>query len=158
MTAEDPDQHLLLEHIANRRHDLDAYLKRARPRSERMTVVTIVSSAIAAALTAGPALGGKPFTDALTLTMDLDVPVWRPLCFIAMVASIVAAISANLSRSKNAEARIIGAEACNAELEGLQTLLEFHQVPVRQAVKIYQGSVAKVPFVEEAPLLEKPEP
>jgi hypothetical protein len=154
MRAQEPDQQLLLERIAYRRHDLDTYLKRARPRCERMTVVTIVSSAIAAALTAGPALGGKPFTDTITVAMDLETPIWRPLCFLAMTASVVAAICANLSRSKNAEARIISAEACNTELEGLQTLLEFHQVPMKQAVKMFQESIAKVPFVEDDSPLE----
>jgi hypothetical protein len=146
-------QQMLLERIAYRRHDLDGYLRRARPRSERMAVVTIVSSAVAATLTAGPALGGKPFTDSLTLAMNLDAPIWRPLCFVAMIASVIAVIAANLSRSRNAEAHILNAEVCNSELEGLQTLLEFHQVPMKQAVKMYQEAVAKVPFVEdEAPL------
>ena len=78
----------------------------------------------------------------------------RALCAAAMTASVVAAICANLSRSKNAEARIISAEACNTELEGLQTLLEFHQVPMKQAVKMFQESIAKVPFVEDDSPLE----
>jgi len=155
MREQEDEQQLLLERIAYRRHDLDGYLRRARPRCERMTVVTIISSAVAATLTAGPALGGKPFTDSLTVAMNLDAPIWRPLCFVAMIASVVAAISANLSRSRSAEARIISAESCNSELEGLQTLLEFHQVPMKQAVKMFQESIAKVPFVEDESPLDK---
>ena len=74
-----------------------------------------------------------------------------PPCLFAMLTSVVAAISANLSKSKNAEARIVSAEACNAELEGLQTLVEFQQVSTEEAVKLYQQYVARVPFVAETP-------
>ena len=59
------------------------------------------------------------------------------------------AISADLSKSKNAEAHIIHAEACNANLEGLQALVEFQQVPLEDAVKLYQRYVADIPFVAE---------
>ncbi len=77
--------------------------------------------------------------------------MWRPLCLAAMVMSVIAAISANLSKAKNAEARIVSAEACNAELEGLQALVEFRQVSLEEAVKMYQKYVARIPFVAERP-------
>ena len=84
-------------------------------------------------------------------SLELGGPeaVWRPLCLAAMVVSVVAAISANLSKAKNAEARIVSAEACNAELEGLQALVEFRQVSLQEALKMYQQYVAKIPFVAE---------
>ena len=66
-----------------------------------------------------------------------------------MVVSVIAAISANLSKSKNAEGRIVAAEACCAELEGLQALVEFQQVRFDEAVKLYQHYVATIPFVAE---------
>ena len=145
------DQQLLLERITDRRRSVDHFLETARPRSERLTLVCIISSALAAALTAGPALGGADFTASVSESLGLGGPadVWRPLCLLAMVVSVIAAISANLSKSKNAEAKIINAEACNVELEGLQTLLEFHQVPIAEAVKLYQQYVSRVPFVHD---------
>jgi hypothetical protein len=115
-----------------------------------LTYLSIVSSALAAALTAGPALGGPGFTRSVAegLGANDDSNVWRLLCILAMVVSVIAAIAANLSKAKNAEARIISAETSNAELEGLQTLVEFGQLPLQDAVKLYQQYVAKIPFVQ----------
>ncbi|MGI8459093.1 MAG: hypothetical protein ACR2LI_13405 [Propionibacteriaceae bacterium] len=147
----------LLRRIKSRRRTISAYLRLARPRAERLTYVSVISSALAAALTAGPALGGPTFMKRVAGTWQLGEPseVWRPLCLLAMVVSVVAAISANLSKSKNTEARIIAAEACSAELEGLQTLVEFDQLPVKEAVKLYQQYVARVPFVPDTADVER---
>lgn len=147
------DSQRLLRRIEHRRETVDAYLRSAKPRAERLTYVSVISSALAAAFTAGPAVGGSKFTDRVAESLDLGgaEDVWRPLCLFAMLTSVVAAISANLSKSKNAEARIVSAEACNAELEGLQTLVEFQQVSTEEAVKLYQQYVARVPFVAETP-------
>lgn len=101
---------------------------------ERLSLVSIISSALAAALTAGPALGGQGFTDSVAGAFNTgeDSTVWRVLCLLTLVVSVISAIAVNLSKSRNWEARIISAEACNAELEGLQTLLEFGQIPVNE--------------------------
>ena len=149
--AEQVDSSQLLRLIKNRRRSVDAYLGSARPRAERLTYASVISSALAAALTAGPALGGERLTGqfADSLQMSGAPALWRFLCLLAMVASITAAITANLSKAKNAEARIVNAEACNAELEGLQTLVEFQQIPLEDAVKLYQQYVARIPFVPE---------
>lgn len=149
----DQDRARLLRRIEDRRRTIDAYLRRARPRAARLTYVSVVSSALAAALTAGPGLGGADFVGTASTTLDLGgaPQVWQPLCLLATVTSVIAAISANLSRSRNAEARIVQAEACNAELEGLQTLVEFGQCSVEDAVTWYQQYVAKISFVEQGP-------
>lgn len=146
------DWERLQKRIEDRRRTVEAYLRRARPRAERLTYVAIVSSALAAALTAGPGVGGTGFTGGVAAGLDIaESTVWRSLCLLGMVTSVVAAISANLSKSRNAEARIVSAEACNAELEGLQTLVEFQQVSLQEALKLYQQYVARVPFVVETP-------
>lgn len=147
----DQERTLLSRRIRDRRRTVDAYLRRARPRAERLTYASVVSSALAAALTAGPGLGGAAFTTTVSETLNLEgaPQIWQPLCLLATVVSVIAAISANLSKSKNAEARIVQAEACNAELEGLQALVEFRQCSVEDAVVMYQQYVAKIPFVEE---------
>lgn len=141
----------LLARIENRRQSVNAFLRKARPRAARLTYVCVISSALAAALTAGPALGGQGFTESVagSLRVGDDSHVWRVLCIVAMVVSVISAISANLSKSKNSEARIIGAETCNAELEGLATLVQFGQVSFEDAVKLYQQYVSKISFVED---------
>lgn len=147
----------LLRRIKDRRRTIDSYLRSARPRAARLTYVSVVSSALAAALTAGPGLGGQKFVSFATDMGVGDKPtdVWQPLCLVAAVVSVIAAISANLSKSKNAEARIIHAEACNAELEGLQALVEFQQVSLEDAVKLYQQYVTRIPFVPETESTKK---
>ena len=141
----------LLTLIKDRRRTIEDFLRSARPRAERLTYVSVTSSAFAAVLTAGPALGGPRFTDRVAKTLELAGPedVWRPLCLGALVVSVIAAISANLSKAKNAEARIVSAEACNAELEGLQALVEFREVSLQEALRMYQQYVAKIPFVAD---------
>jgi hypothetical protein len=140
----------LLRRIKDRRRTVDSYLRSARPRAARLTYVSIVSSAVAAALTAGPGFGGEKFVAATSKIVGGEPSdVWQPICLIAAIASIIAAISANLSKAKNAEARIIHAEACNAELEGLQALVEFQQLPLEDAVKLYGQYIASIPFVPE---------
>jgi hypothetical protein len=149
--ADTDDSQQLLNRITERRRGVEAYLRRARPRSDRLTMVTIISSAIAAVLTAAPAIGGADFVNSISSALELGGPakVWRPLCLLAMIFSVVAVVSVNLAKSRNAENRIISAETCNAELEGLQTLIEYRQVPLDEAVRMYQQSVAKVPFLRD---------
>jgi len=149
--SESGDIQQLLARIEDRRYDVEAYLHKARPRSDRLTYTSIISSALAAALTAGPALGGDSFTESVggAFQAQSDSSVWRVLCILAMVVSVIAAISGNLSKSKNVEARIISAETCNSELETLETLLQFGQVPIGEALKLYQQYIAKVPFIDD---------
>jgi hypothetical protein len=47
--------------------------------------------------------------------------------------------------------RLSTAEAANAELEGLASLLEFGQLGVQDGVKLYQQYTVKIPFVDELP-------
>jgi hypothetical protein len=150
MAEQDPMQQLL-KRIRARRKTIDAFLKRARPRADRLTLVSIVSSAIAASLTAAPALGGKKTMGAAVEFFGVQeaADIWQPLCLLAMIASVVAAITANLSKSRNAEARILSAEVCNAELDALQAAVEFQQIALEDAVKQYQKHIAKIPFVAE---------
>ena len=62
MKLEGEDVQRLFTKIHDQRARIDLFLRRARPRHTTLTVVTIVSSALAAALTAGPALGGPEYT------------------------------------------------------------------------------------------------
>jgi hypothetical protein len=109
---------------------------------------------MAAVFTAGPALGGVSFAEAIQRGLSLPESsiVWRALCLVAMLVSLVAVISVQLNKSQDMATRLSAAEACNAELEGLQTLLEFGQLPVQDAAQLYQKYITKIPFVEKESL------
>jgi hypothetical protein len=144
----------LIERITARRASIDAYLRENRPRSDRLANIAIVSGGIAAVLVSGPALGGEAFTSgaAEVLALNTNSVVWQVLCFLGMAASVVAAIATNLHKAQNLAGRISTAEACDAELEGLETMLEFKRMPTEQAVELYQGYVIRIPFVDELEL------
>lgn len=141
----------LVERVRSRRVDIDGFLDRARPRNSRLATISVVSSALAAVCTGGPAIGGETFAKTAQgfVGTASDAPIWRSLCAVALLVSVVAAICTNLMRSQNAVARISAAETANAELDSLQTMLEFGQVRLDIGLKLYQQSIAKVSFVDE---------
>jgi cytochrome bd-type quinol oxidase subunit 2 len=141
----------LLARIQARRGSVQAFLRDHRPRIRRRANITIVLSSLAAVFTAGPAVGGEPFAESVqdTLGLQSDSSVWRVLCPLAMLVSVGAAVLTNIAKSQDDVARLSTAEAANAELEGLATLLEFGHLSVDDAVKLYQQYSVKIPFVEE---------
>ena len=151
--SEEADDHWhdLLTRIGMRRFSIDDYLKQARPRGNRLVTVAVVSSAIAAVLTAGPAVGGESFTSGVASGLGLSNAslVWRGLCLLALLVSIVAAVTTNLARSQDTERKIAMAETANVELEGLQTAMEFGHTTVDDVVRQYHQCIAKIPWVQE---------
>jgi hypothetical protein len=143
----------LLERVGSRRHSLQAYLRDNQPRFRRRTNITIVLSTVAAISTAGPALGGQSFAEGVQKALGLssDAIVWRVLCLLALLVSFAAALLTNLGRSQDQAARLATAEAVEGELEGLSVLLQFGQLPVQDAVKLYQQYTAKVSYVPDDP-------
>jgi YVTN family beta-propeller protein len=141
----------LLRQIRARRASVNAYVREKHPRSHRLANISIISSVIAAALTAGPATGGTTFAEAVRkgLSLSQSSIVWQVLCLAAATMSVVAAISANLNKSNDPTALIGAAEACNTELEGLGRLVEFGEIPVKDAAAIFALLVTKVPGIEE---------
>src|SRR5512133_2448962 len=105
--ADDMRQQLLGQ-IAHRRASIGEWLRAYRPRSNWFSSVSIVSSALAAVFVAGPALGGEQFTGgaADALSLGTGAPVWRFLCVLGLIASVVAAIATNLHKSQDLVARI----------------------------------------------------
>ena len=141
----------LLAQIKARRTEIEAFLGRTRPRRNRLGNISVASSAMAALFTAGPALGGPPLTK--TVGTSLDIPagwVWQSLCLLAFVVSVVAAVTTNLLKSSDLANQVSSAEACKVDLECLSTSLQFRQLPVNEAVDLYQQYVAKIPFIHEA--------
>jgi hypothetical protein len=83
------------------------------------------------------------------LSLRSDSTVWRVLCLLALLMSVVAAVATNIVKSQDVAQRITAAEATNAELEGLRTLLEFGEIGVGDAAKLYQQYLTKIPWVDD---------
>ncbi|MGH3849799.1 MAG: hypothetical protein ACRDR6_22255 [Pseudonocardiaceae bacterium] len=151
MGEDSPERREMVGRIQARRASINAYLRENRPRSQRLANISIVSSSVAIVLTAGPAAGGLTFVQAVQKVLSLSQSsiVWRVLCLGAVLVSLAAAISVNLYKSSDLTVRISAAESCNAGLEGLQELLEFGQLAVRDVITIYSQLVTKIPFVED---------
>lgn len=145
------DRRELLRRIGAQRANIDAFVRQVRPRSVRLANIGIISSAAAAVFTAGPALGGVSFAEAVQQTFSLSTSsiVWRALCLVAMLVSLASAISIQLNKSQDTAAQLSAAEACDTELEGLQTLLELSQLPIQNAAELYLIYISKIPFVRE---------
>ena len=144
----------LSELIEQRRASIRSFLQWARPRRSRLTNMSVIGSALAAALTVGPAAGGTKFTEGAQalLSLEDDSTVWRVLCLLAALSSLTAAVSTGLANSHELAARVSAAEACNAELAGLEGALSFGHLRLEDAVQLYQQYIAKVPFIDDTPL------
>src|SRR5689334_4544408 len=104
MTAVSVDD--ILGRIRDKRAVVERFLAAAVPRKRRLLNMTIVGGSLAAALTAGPAVGGQSFTAWLTMTLGLSSPSWRLLCGAASVASILATVATQVLKSNNLEQNI----------------------------------------------------
>jgi hypothetical protein len=137
----------LADRIACRRHEVQAYLKKATRRRRRMLNVTIVAGTAAAILTAAPALGGKPFAQGLTDVLGLSTPAWQFLCAAAAACSLTGTIAIQLLRSDNLEERIAEAQAVQAKLEILDLGLTTAQLDPEQATSEYFRCVVDSAFI-----------
>ncbi|MHA7269341.1 hypothetical protein [Arthrobacter sp. HLT1-20] len=153
--SEDPQvRQDLTARIHHRRASVLAFLRTARPRRNRFTHISIIGSALAAVFTVGPAVGGSRFTESVQEVFSLrdDSVVWRVLCLAAVLLSLAAAVATNLANSHALSAQVTAAEAASAELDGLESALKFGTLPTDNAVELYRQYVAKVAFIDDAPL------
>ena len=148
----------LLRRISTRRADIDAYLRERRPRIRRRSTAMLTLTSASAVFTAGPALGGMTFSEAVRKALDLPdgSRVWQVLCLMALLVSVGAAILTNVAKPQEALAQLSAVEAARTELEGLSTLLEFGHLSVEDGVKLYQQYITKIPFVDDAAVAARP--
>jgi hypothetical protein len=153
MSDDQTNRQQLTEHIERRRVGLAAFLRRTKPRRNRLTTISIVGSTLAAALTVGPAVGGTRFTEGVQglFSLNSDSVVWRVLCLGAVVLSLAAALATNFANARGIDAQVTAAEACRTELDGLESALSFGHMTTDDAVALYRQYVAKVPFVDDGP-------
>ncbi len=143
----------LVERIKAKRQLINEFVGGLERRGDRLLNVSIISTAVTTVLVSGPALGGGKFTEGLQNMLGLpsDSWVWRALCFAAAILSVVAAVSSNLYKSHDVATRLAKAQASGVLLEGLETSLEFGQLPLEEATRRFQEYLAQVPFIEEKP-------
>jgi hypothetical protein len=149
---ESPDtRQLLSARIEQKQQAVRSYLGRERPRRNKLSNISVVGSALAATLTAGPAFGGTGFTEALKGVFSLadDSIVWRVLCLFAVVLSVAAALATNFANSHSIADKVSAAETANAQLEGLRDNLSFGHIDTAEALKLYQQYVAQIAFVDD---------
>ena len=138
----------LLDQVRAKRSSLERFLAQKQPKKRRLVNLTIVGGALAAALTAGPAVGGQPFTAWLTMTLSLESPSWRLLCGAATVCSITATIATQLLKSQNIEEHVTRAQSCRAKLEMIEVGLTTGTLDPKQAAAEYLRCVEEAAFVE----------
>jgi hypothetical protein len=138
----------ILGRIRDKRAEVERFLGAAVPRKRRLLNTTIVGGSLAAAFTAGPAVGGQPFTAWLTMSLGLTSPSWRLLCGAASVASILATVATQVLKSNNLEQNIGRAQSARAKLEVLETSVTLGQLDPRQAAAEFLKCVEDAAFLE----------
>ncbi|HEV8348481.1 MAG TPA: hypothetical protein VGQ16_18020 [Vicinamibacterales bacterium] len=137
----------LLGRISQQRAQVDAFLAAAVPRKRRLLNTTIIGGSLAAALTAGPAVGGQSFTAWLTAALGLSSPSWRLLCGGAAVCSVMATVATQLLKSDNVEQNVTRAQGARAKLEVLELGLKIGHLDERQALAEYLKCVEETAFL-----------
>jgi hypothetical protein len=135
--------------VQAKRDDIDAYLAAACTRRGRLAQTTIIAGSFAAALTAAPALGGKPVSDWLTRSFGLSatVPAWRILCLVAMICSLAATIATQLHKSNNYDEYIMRAQSVRAALEALDCGIASGHFNQREATDQYMKCIENSFFI-----------
>jgi hypothetical protein len=147
MSRNNKDEEALLAKIKAKRKILADYLVKSEPRQSRLINFSIVTGALAAALTAGPGIGGNGFVDSFKNIMSFGVPIWQVLCLIATALSVAAVVINGVLKSDDMSAKIISTRNCDAKLEGLETMLELGQVSVEQAAPVYTQYLNEIPHL-----------
>ena len=150
MTENTGLQQKLLERIRARQADISAYIKDTEQRVNRLTNLGIVCTSLTAIFTAGPAIGRDQFTKFMAAVFNVrEVAVWGTLCLLAMLLAIAAAIINGLNRAHETAARLAKAQTAHTQFEKLEISLEFENLPIPEATRLYQQTVADLTFIPE---------
>lgn len=147
MSESSDDQKILLRKIREKRTELASYLVRAEPRNTKLINTSIVFGALAAALTAGPGVGGDGFISSVKDVVSFGIPVWQMLCLVATILSVTVVIVNGMMKSHSLTSKIAAARTCDAKLEGLETMLELDQVDLQQATQVYTQCLTEVSHI-----------
>jgi hypothetical protein len=128
---------------------IEAYTTKNERGSKRLSTISIVSSAIAAALTAGPAFGGRSFAETVQQGLSLgdSSTVWRSLCFGAVVVSVTAGITTEMVSKGNLAGHLIEAHEARALLLKLERRLRRREVAPGAAMTEFEDIVDALTFI-----------
>ena len=146
-SAETPKS--LLKRIKDRRRSIHSFIKHVEPKGVLLTNVNIICSAVATVMTAGPAIGGKTLMDAIGAAGPGSAS-WRIVFAIAALFSLASVIAANLYKSHDMAANLSKARTCDAQLEGLETLLELNKITLDDAVTQYTQFLPDISFIGDS--------
>jgi hypothetical protein len=121
-----------------------------RRRDQSLTLLSVIASAVAAVLTAAPAMGGPSLTQALG-SAGPDTPSWRILCGVASLCSLLAAIATNFHRQQEVTTRLARCQAAAARLETLELQVSFQQAPLGDVTAEYGKIIADLPPLPPLP-------
>jgi hypothetical protein len=127
--------------------EVTTYLRHTRARQRRMLNIAIIAGALATALAASPAIGGKALSDWLSATLGLSIQGWQLLCALAAVCSLVAAVAIQLLKSENLEERVARAESVRARLGILDMGRITGSVTPAQASTEYAACLELISFI-----------
>lgn len=141
------EQKVLLSKIKEKRAELASYLAQVEPRNTRLINTSIIFGALAAALTAGPGVGGDNFISSVKDMVSFGIPVWQMLCLVATILSVTVVIVNGMMKSHSLTSKIATTRTCDAKLEGLETMLELDQVDLQQATQVYTQCLTEVSHI-----------
>ena len=147
MSEDKKDSDALLARIKAKRLEIGDYLAKTEPRHRRLINSSIICGALAAALTAGPGIGGGGFINSIKNIVSFGIPVWQVLCLAATVLSVYTVITNGLIKSQDVASKIAGARSCQSKLEGLEWMLQGGQMSVEQATPLYSQYLTEISFV-----------
>lgn len=130
--------------VRARRTSVARAAERLARRDGRLTLVSVIASAVAAVLTAAPAMGGPELTRALG-SAGPDTPSWRILCGVASMCSLLAAIATNLHRQQEVTSRLARCQAGAARLEALELQVAFQNAALADATSEYGRILGELP-------------
>lgn len=147
MSIQLTDEKVLVNKIKAKRQELASYLAKTEPLNSRLINSSIIAGAIAATLTAGPGVGGEGFINTAKNMVSFGIPVWQALCLAASILSVVAVIANGMLKSHSLTTKITKTRACDAKLEGLETMLELNQVDLKQATQLYTQYLTEISHI-----------
>jgi len=145
-------QQSFLKRLRNRRRTINSFIKHLEPKGVRLTNINIICSAVATLLTAGPAIGGKTLFDTIGVSPE-DPASFRLIFAGAALFSLVSVIAANLYKSHDIAANLNKARACDAKLEGLETLLELRKIALDDAATQYIQVLPEISFIGDKSII-----
>jgi hypothetical protein len=140
----------LLDRVRSKRAEVDKYLEVTSRRRRLLVNLVIIAGALAALLTAPPAVGGKPFTDWLQQLFHSTAPAWQFLCLFACLASLASVIAIQIQKSNNYEEHIVRAQGLRAALEVLEVSITCGSLTIHQATSQFLKCLEDSSFMEPA--------